>query len=245
MKYFMSGEWDRKWLKYVVENISPNYYYLMSFYYIRKKMDIFNTVVDNFENTIIDSGAFSLQRGKKADYDEYTKEYAKFIKKNDNDKIIGYFEMDLDIILGEEKVVELRRQLEEVTDKIIPVWHRNRKIEGFKKLCEEYDYVAITNKATDVKPKQLKLFVDYAHKHNTRIHGLGVSAKKYLDNIPFDSVDSVNYQLGVRFSHINGKKIDSSYTSKNTLNVILMGYLQERRRQIYYYDKWKKVCKWE
>ena len=40
----MSGEWDRKWLKYVVENIHPNYFYLMSFFYIRKKMDIFNII---------------------------------------------------------------------------------------------------------------------------------------------------------------------------------------------------------
>ena len=28
--------------------------------------------------------------------------------------------------------------LESVTDKIIPVWHKNRGVEDFKKMCRDY-----------------------------------------------------------------------------------------------------------
>ena len=42
--------------------------------------------------------------------------------------------MDVDNIIGYEKVLELRKILLEATDKIIPVWHKNRGIDEFKKM---------------------------------------------------------------------------------------------------------------
>ena len=56
----------------------------MSYYYIRsKKYNLAVKVRDNSEEILIDSGAHSFQKGKKVNWEEFTKEYADFIKKFD------------------------------------------------------------------------------------------------------------------------------------------------------------------
>ena len=96
-------------------------YALVSYFYLKENE--FQIIVDSVsKKLLIDSGAHSFQHGKKIDFVEYTKKYAEFIKKNtDNPKIEGFFEMDIDNVIGYEKVLELRKILEEVSDKIIPV----------------------------------------------------------------------------------------------------------------------------
>lgn len=112
---------------------------LMSYYYIRdKNYDFAKTMRDNSELIMIDSGAHSFQKGKKVDWVEYTKQYGEFIKQFDRPNVVGYFEMDVDNIIGYDKVLELRKILESVSDKIIPVWHKNRGIEEFKNMCQQY-----------------------------------------------------------------------------------------------------------
>lgn len=104
---------------------------LMSYYYARKVPDLAVLIRDNSENIMIDSGAHSFQKGTKVDWVKYTYEYAEFIQKFDRPNVIGYFEMDVDNIIGYEKVLQLRAILENVSGKIIPVWHKNRGIEDF------------------------------------------------------------------------------------------------------------------
>ena len=79
-------------------------------------------------------------------WEDYTREYADWIRANDQPKINGYFEMDVDNVIGYEKVLELREILLKATDKIIPVWHKNRGLEEFKRMCREYSgrIIAIT-----------------------------------------------------------------------------------------------------
>lgn len=105
----------------------------MSYYYIRKQKDLAELVRNNSKEILIDSGAHSFQKGTKVDWIEYTKQYAEFIKDFDKPNVIGYFEMDIDNIIGYDKVLELRKILEKVSNKIIPVWHKNRGIDEFKK----------------------------------------------------------------------------------------------------------------
>lgn len=94
----------------------------MSYYYIKSgNYDFAEKIRNNSEEILIDSGAHSFQKGKKVDWEQYTKEYADFIKKFDRPNVIGYFEMDVDNIIGYDKVLELRKILENVSNKIIPV----------------------------------------------------------------------------------------------------------------------------
>lgn len=119
---------------------------LMSFFYIQNKINVATCIRDNSEEVLIDSGAHSFQKGKKVNWVEYTYKYAEFIKKFDKPNVLGYFEMDVDNVIGYDKVLELRKILESVSNKIIPVWHKNRGVDNFKEMCQKYSgkIVAIT-----------------------------------------------------------------------------------------------------
>lgn len=223
---------------------------LMSYFYIREKrcMDVAEFVRDHSEEILIDSGAHSFQKGKKVDWEAYTREYAEFIKKFDRPNVIGYFEMDVDNILGYEKVLKLRHILDEATPKVIPVWHKNRGIAEFKRMCEERagKVVAITGWANmEIKDDQYMLFLKEAKKHGCKLHCLGMTRKKILDKVPFDYVDSASWRLDINFGNVCGRKATKQTTSmkgnfQHALAANYQYYLDSFQR--YYHEKWKLVC---
>ncbi|UQT35709.1 hypothetical protein M5E82_09040 [Parabacteroides distasonis] len=78
------------------------------------------------EKHILDSGAFSAFSGKNNsfDWDGYVKKYADFVLKNN---IQRFFELDIDVVVGLEKVEYYRKYLEDRTGRRpIPVWHASR-----------------------------------------------------------------------------------------------------------------------
>ena len=221
-------------------------YNLMSFFYIKKRMQLATFIRDNTDEILIDSGAHSFQKGQKVDWLEYTKKYAEFIKEFDRPNVIGYFEMDVDNIIGYDKVLELRKLLEQVSNKIIPVWHKNRGIEEYKKMCRDYagKVVAITGfKNEDIQDHQDLMFLKYAKKYNCRVHCLGMTRKKVLDKVPFDYVDSSSWVQASIFGRISNGKVTKEFSKNNRERVFLEYYKEAKKMQDYYYDKWRKVCK--
>lgn len=249
MKIFLSAiEGQNNVPREIVKKYGKMKYNLMSFFAIKGR-NIENAVYirDNSEEIMIDSGAHSFQKGKLVDWDKYTKEYADFIKKFDRPNVVGYFEMDVDNIIGYDKVLELRKILESVSDKIIPVWHKNRGIEEFKKMCRDYSgkVVAITGfKNEDIKDQQYLMFLKYAKKYNCKVHCLGMTRKKVLDKVPFDYVDSSSWLQNSVYGVIIGKgKVSKQYSKHYREKVILSNYIEGMKMQEHYYQKWKSVCK--
>lgn len=227
-------------------------YNLLSFYYIKNERDYeaAELVRDRSELVLIDSRAHSFQFGKKVDWDEYTKKYAEFIKKYDRDNVLGYFEMDIENIVGYEKVKELRRVLEAVSDKIIPVWHPLRGINDYEEMCKQYanKVIAIGGfRNTDIKDEQYINFLKTAKKYNCKVHCLGMTRRKVLDKIPFDFTDSSSWaQQSIRGTVDYGhrrKKVTKEQSRTNLKDVFLANYLQGIKMQEYYYRKWQNVCK--
>lgn len=228
-----------------INRMIPKYkYVLCSYYYL--KQDFFHKILDKSELMIIDSGAHSFQKGKQVDWDAYTKKYAEWIKENDCEKIVGYFEMDVDNIIGYEKVLELRRILEEVSDKIIPVWHKNRGIEDYKQMCREYAgrVIAITGfKNEDIKDEQYPMFLKYAKKHGCKVHCLGMTRKKILDHVPFDYADSSSWKQQAIYGRIGKRKVSKEFSKTNRSMVMAESFRQAMKMQDHYYKKWRSVCK--
>lgn len=220
---------------------------LMSYYYIQKRVELAEYVRDNSEEVLIDSGAHSFQKGTKVDWLAYTKQYAEFIKKYDRPNVVGYFEMDVDNVIGYDKVLELRKILERVSDKIIPVWHKNRGIKEFKKMCQDYagKVIAITGfKNEDIQDHQYLMFLKYAKKYNCKVHCLGMTRKAILDKVPFDYVDSSSWVQSSIFGRIDGKgKVTREFSKSKREVVFRENYLAGMRMQEHYHRKWKKVCK--
>lgn len=153
---------------------------------------------------LLDSGAFTFLAGTKdgkgsIDWHRYMDEYIDFINSHDVKK---FFELDIDSVVGLEKVEEFRREIERRTGKqSIPVWHVNRGWNGFKRMCDEYKYVAIGGLAIKEIPKKaheiLPWFIEYAHKTGTRVHGLGFTDLDGVRKYKFDTVDSSSWQSGM------------------------------------------------
>lgn len=201
MKVFLAGT-DSSEFVFADKKID---YMLESFYYIRPWQ--VNRIAE-MKMFLLDSGAFtfmrSTKRAKNVNLDNYLSKYIDFINNND---ITYFFELDVDSIVGYEKVKEYRKRLETETGKqCIPVWHTSRGREEFLRMCQEYPYVAIggivTKEITREQYPCFSWFISEAHKQNCKIHGLGFTDTALLQKYRFDSVDSTSWLNGKKFGKI-------------------------------------------
>lgn len=229
MDIFMAGCYSRPWcisqwyeaagLPVKVKGKKPataeghKPYILESFYYVADDPFI-QSMIPHFGKFLLDSGAFTLFSDKKKGagivWEEYVDKYADFIVRND---VRLFFELDIDALVGIDKVLELRRRLERKAGRpCIPVWHKSRGKESFLKMCDKYKYVAIGGIVSkEITPDQYRFFpwfISEAHRRGAKIHGLGFTALASLPKYHFDSVDSTAWVTGNRFGmvyHFDGK----------------------------------------
>lgn len=179
-------------------------YWLESFVYFD---DWMVSLLPHVKEFILDSGAFTFmshRKGKEVDFETYLRQYIAFINKHD---IKNFFEIDIDKIVGLEKVEQMRATLERETGKrCIPVWHKSRGLQYFRDITEEYSRIAIGGLAIkDISKSQwpyLRGLLDIAHSNKCQVHGLGFTSLKELKDYQFDSVDSSSWNSGGRFGQI-------------------------------------------
>lgn len=222
---------EKKYLTNIKFNI------LFSFAYNKK----IETYQENAKYLLVDSGAFTFQQKGINKLDKYMKEYMQFIDENKKYENTYFIEMDIDNIIGYSKVLDIRQSLFEITNKIIPIWHRSLGVPEYKKMCKEYSYIGFSgvNKEDLLNTNQMRSFVEYAHKHNTKVHGLGVGARKTLLSVPFDSVDATSWLKATRFGSYNNKKLSSKYSRKNYKKIALLELIQGIKTAQFYENYWK------
>lgn len=197
MNVYLAGEHDVKNGKSCQTwkglNILESYIYARSNKY-------FSQLASTCENLMLDSGAFTLRKGRNdVDWEKYVCEYAEFINRHN---IRLFFELDIDNIVGLKRVESLRTLLENKTGlQPIPVWHPNRGKDYFLSMCDNYDYVSLGGIVNSiVNHKRYKelfpWFIAEAHKRGVKIHGLGFTHIPLLYRYKFDSVDSKAWLSG-------------------------------------------------
>lgn len=175
---------------------------LESFYYVA---DWQTRNLHRFKSFMLDSGAFTFAYGSGAevDWDDYLERYITYIVEND---VRLFFELDIDKLVGYEKVLEYRKRLEDGTGrKCIPVWHMNRGREDWLKTCDEYGYIALGGLAAKEFGNQERVipwFTKTAHERDCKVHGLGYTKLPFLARMGFDSVDSSAWLYGNRGGYI-------------------------------------------
>ena len=184
-------------------------YILESFYYADADTE---RLLPYFGDFLLDSGAFTFMQNAKThvQWEPYIERYADFIKRNN---ITKFFELDIDSVVGYDKVKEYRKRLELLTGKqSIPVWHKTRGIKEYERLCKEYPYVGIGGYVVkELSPQEYKAFpamIEMAHKNGAKVHCLGFTRLSDLPKYHFDSVDSTAWTTGNRFGYVyrfNGK----------------------------------------
>jgi hypothetical protein len=164
------------------------------------------TLLPYFKDFMLDSGAFSFMNSKSnvINWDEYIEDYASYIKSN---RIEKFFELDIDSLVGYEKVKEYRYKLErKINRQCIPVWHRSRGYEEYLRLCEGYSYVSIGGIAIkNIRRDEYKYFthlIREAHRRNCKIHALGFTNMEGIREYHFDSVDSSSWNSGGRYGSV-------------------------------------------
>lgn len=217
-------------------------YILESFYYVDEDTE---RLLPYFGDFLLDSGAFTFMQNSKREvnWDEYIEKYADFIRRNNIKK---WFELDIDSVVGYEKVKEFRKKLERLTDRqCIPVWHKSRGVEEYKRHCQEYGYVAIGGYViNELKPKDYSAFpsmIRYAHKNGAKVHCLGFTKLGALKKYHFDSVDSTAWTTGNRFGFVyqfNGETMvkheaPSGKRLKDSREVALVNYIEWIKFQQY------------
>ncbi|MBQ6220075.1 MAG: hypothetical protein IJH63_10060 [Methanobrevibacter sp.] len=245
MKIYLAASETQAFINYTLQHPTLQAYnHLFSYYYTRQKTKLkqYLEIQPRIDNILIDSGAHTFHTAQNANFEEYTIQYSEFIRKYDQPNVQGYFEMDIDNRIGYKNVLRLRRILEETTDKIIPVWHKNRGYKNYQKMCRNYDYVSISCLPIEGIPdKDLIKFAKEAHDNDCMIHGLGGTRKYILENVPFDSVDSASWMFSVVYGRFQGKKITrESLTGEERL---ILSFLDWRKKQEHYKKYWRKKQK--
>ena len=204
MKVYLVGEapWREKGL--YDETITKYHPYILeSFLCVNNDTE---KLLPYYGDFLLDSGAFTFLQSNRqgVDWDAYIRQYAAFIVRNDIQK---YFELDIDTIVGYDKVIEYRKQLEKLTGRqCIPVWHRSRGMAEYIRHCDEYPYVAIGGIAIkEIQRKEYPIFrklIDIAHAKDVKVHGLGFTQINEIPKYHFDSVDSTAWLAGNRFGFL-------------------------------------------
>lgn len=205
----------------MVEKGKPKYV-LNTFFEGEKKCKKVLDIAGNPDHFLLDSGAYSFMSGaecSESQIEEYAERYISFINAY---HVTRYFEIDVDTIFGLPFVEKIRKTMEVKTGiQCIPVWHKNRGIDYWKKMCDEYKYIAIGGLVFHVKPQEWPLIhkmVDYAAGKGVKVHGLGFTKTRQLENWNWYSVDSSSWlNGGVRGSQkqtFNGKYIQSQHIQK-------------------------------
>lgn len=190
--------------------------YVLETFYSGKKSCLQALKLVGNKNFLLDSGAFTFMNSRKNiktnELVNYIDEYVQFIINYD---IKYFFELDIDVIVGYERVKEIRTYIENKTGKkSIPVWHISRGVQDYIDTCKNYNYIAIGGFAIKEVPKKkwrsIKHYVKVAHSYNTKVHGLGFTPSN-LNDYNFDSVDSTSWKMhsimGRKVCCFNGKQI--------------------------------------
>jgi len=252
MRLFFAGFYEQNAYKWIDPEIMKSCCVLGSYFYLaskHKRKDFDPTLPRDF---LLDCGAFSFVFGSNTagasrgiNWKEYVRNYADFVKEF---KIQKYLEIDIDAIVGYDRVVYYRNMLEDLVGwPCIPVYHVGRTDEQFVESCQGRPYVCYgTNigEAAKNNPNVARI-ANMAHEQGCRIHLLGVSDPMPLKEtgIIVDSCDSTSWLLGCTYGRrLNWKPGDTKMTNYNIARTEQLS--PTWREKAYSLSAWRKCAKW-
>lgn len=187
--------------------------FLMSYEYLKtkgsKQLKTYSDI-----SLFIDSGAYTYMANP--EYSEYTVEqWEEHIQKYLNwarrhkDSIFGMAELDLQNLVGLDVVNEWRRKYFEpfMLETGIPVCfvYHDDGFDVWDFMCKRYPYVGFSSVSDDkvMDMSQFKEMLKYAEKHNSLAHGFGMTKTALLPELPFYTVDSTTWLVGLQYGEVN------------------------------------------
>lgn len=211
---FSGVESNRYWD--IVVNQCQSKTVLMSYHYLQSKDPGF--LKKRLEKTpdvrvFIDSGTYTfLSNIEKFEnvpeqyWKDYIIKYTDFVKDN-AEGIFACADLDIDDIVGSDQVDIWREEyfqpLKALGVDVCYIWHTGRGFEGWKRMCEKYDYVGFSTENSDLSVQQITKMINYAKKCGTRVHGMAVTKTELLVRVPFFSADSTTWLVGQQYGELN------------------------------------------
>ena len=185
---------------------------LVSYFELGKNVTLKNLYNQGF-NIMLDSGAYSFavsERQNRVDFDKYLVDYISFLEKNKK-YVESYVELDIDNVVGVEKVKQYRKIMETYNLQPVVVWHPIRGKAAWIQHCKDYARIGF-NTIKDVKTaQQVGWLLKQSEKYGAKVHGFGTTKANFMKNNPFYSVDSTSWMSGGRygsFYYFNGKTLN-------------------------------------
>lgn len=202
MAIMISGVESDKYWNIVVEQCGVKYV-LMSYHYMKSKpKDFLKKRLEKHPDVkvFIDSGTFTFvqkmdEYKDKPDsfWEKYMTEYTEWVRYN-KEHIFACADLDLDILVGTEKVDEWRKKYFEPLQKegieVCYIWHEERGMQGWEEMCRRYPYVGLSTENADFTLQKLMRMLNIAKKYNSRVHGMATTKTDLLVRVPFFSCDS-------------------------------------------------------
>ena len=254
MKIFLAGAENEQARLTLLKIKAP--FVFLSYFYLRERADT-KAVLEEFKKNgitmALDSGAHTFLAGIgeskatvvtgqpiKENPDRYCWNYINWLKKY-RDYFEFYVELDIDRVVGYEKIKGYRNQFVEngLQDKLMVVWHYSipDSVNEFEKMCQGFNFVAI---ADEPEPGRCSMLVEIGRKYKRKVHGFAMTKPDYIRRFPFYSVDSTSWKAGSKYGityYLMGNKIEATNDKGIRRRIMNFDYFKP------YEVKWEEVLK--
>lgn len=197
--------------------------FLISFHYVQKKHLNTSKYEEMGVKFFVDSGAFTfISNLEFQDYtieqwEKYIESYLRWIEKHQN-IVFAFASLDLEYLVGGEQVQIWNEKYFEpfMLRTGIPVcfvYHDNATKLTWEQYCQRYPYVGVSWGGLDTQGNDLKYGMNklkVAEKYGAVVHGMAMTQTALLTKLPFYTVDSTTWLVGLQYGEINfwtGKKM--------------------------------------
>lgn len=186
--------------------------FLMSYEYLKgkghaqlKKYPDMHLFIDSGAYTYITNPEFESYTVEQ--WEDQIKKYLSWAKKH-KDSIFAIADLDLQYLVGNEKVYEWRKKYFEpfMLETGIPVCfiYHEEGYDQWEYMCKRYPYVGISlNVDGNVDEADLREKFRIAEKYNTLIQGMASTRTAMLTEYPFYTVDSTTWNVGLKYGEIS------------------------------------------
>jgi len=257
MYIFLSG--GEVYREYLVQSKHQNFF--TTFFYPKNAAKFIDMFYDANKRIIVDSGAFTFiaqryvsaaspvkgavtDRTSLFNLNAYVREYCNFIDQYKN-KVFSFIELDVDMIFGKEKVMEMRAELyKHAGDKLMACYHSTMgQWEQERNELFKYKFVGIEgiHSGGQAHVDYIQVVKD-CYEANKFVHVFAMTKQDFLQKVPICSTDSTSWNALVKYGR-------SILDRKTGLLADFVRYRMRRHKKLLgpmilaEVDKWAKLEK--
>lgn len=188
--------------------------FLISFHYVQRKHLSTKKYKEMGVKFFVDSGAFTYMNDINCEkftieqWESHIESYLKWVRKN-SDIIFAIANLDLELLVGGEQVQKWNEKYFEpfMLETGIPVcfiYHEEAPKLSWEQYCQRYPYVGVSLVTSNVDT--FKWCLDklrISEKYRSLVHGMGMTQTSLLTKLPFYTVDSTTWLVGLQYGEIN------------------------------------------